>query len=337
MKNNRIPKIHFYRTRITETVVLLFTASCIYNSFFLKNNFFVLPYLAKNCNKSIYFPRFTNTDKNFWKNSLKLFEEVHNNTDPYVKRISAQIPFTPVNYEQLSTLFQKSIEIYWSDLVKTWPDFFGGVKKIDIYVSEYGAVASQYSSFLNNPSYIRIFVRYDSNIKEIYKMIFFERIRLFRHYVKYQWSEIMAVCESFVNDTFLQKINSEEYRTLTSTRGNKSGNMAIESQQYLKELGFGLGGQFTIRLGEVIFNEEVIPLPKFPKVFLSTLIEQYPEIVTYENIAQQLWMNEWVDKFSIESITQIVKRTRTLLKERMINPSVIQSIRGKGYVLINNP
>lgn len=180
-------------------------------------------------------------------------------------------------------------------------------------------------------------MRYDSNIKEIYKMIFFERIRLFRHYVKYQWSEIMAVCESFVNDTFLQKINSEEYRTLTSTRGNKSGNMAIESQQYLKELGFGLGGQFTIRLGEVIFNEEVIPLPKFPKVFLSTLIEQYPEIVTYENIAQQLWMNEWVDKFSIESITQIVKRTRTLLKERMINPSVIQSIRGKGYVLINNP
>ncbi len=105
-------------------------------------------------------------------------------------------------------------------------------------MSEFGAVATQYSSFFNDPTNINIFARYDTNIKEIYKMIFFERIRVFRKYAKFEWGEIMAVSESFVNDTILSKVSSSEFRTLTATRNKKSGALMLESREYLKSLGF---------------------------------------------------------------------------------------------------
>lgn len=336
METNLFPKIHHYRSRTTEAINILFTARCIYNSFFKEKNFYVLPCLIKNSNKTIYFPRLSFINNNFWKKSLILHKQVENNNEVYVRSIANQIPYNAIDETRVTTEFNYSLKKYWKEIVKTWPKFFENVNNIDIYISEFGSVASQYSSFLKDPSRIRIFVRYDSNIKEIYKMIFFERIKVLRPYVKYEWSEIMAVCESFVNDTFLGEINDIEYRTLTSTRSKKGGNIVIESEKYLKEMGFGIGGSFNIRLGNIFFNDQVINLPKQPHKLLTLLIEKYPQTISYEDIALQIWGDTWTNNFSIESITQIAKRTRSSVNKYGISSSTIQSIRGKGYVLVNN-
>lgn len=333
MNANKQPKIKFFRTPVTETIVILASAENIYSNFYKENNFCVLPYLIDGNNKVIHFPRLKNMDKRFWKNSLNFHKDIENNKDDYVIELSKRIPYNSINIKDFKDNFLRTSDFGWNTLITIWPEFFRIVKNINIYISEFGAIATQYSSFFNDPTNINIFARYDTNIKEVYKMIFFERLRVFRGYAKFEWCEIMAVCESFVNDTILSQVSPTEYRTLTSVRSKKSGKLMAESRKYLQELGFYVGGTLNNRQNKVIHNGKYIYFPSQINKILVLLITNSGKIVTHEQMAKQLWGDSWLERFSLQAITQLVKRTRKMLKQYQIDPNIIQSVRGQGYLL----
>jgi DNA-binding response OmpR family regulator len=66
--------------------------------------------------------------------------------------------------------------------------------------------------------------------------------------------------------------------------------------------------------------------------FFTLLWEKKDKITSRNEIAQILWGENWVDKYSDWAIDQFVKRTRNRINDRG-DKKVIKTVRGKGYTL----
>lgn len=90
----------------------------------------------------------------------------------------------------------------------------------------------------------------------------------------------------------------------------------------------------SIRLAGKHFyiNREKIKLAKKENLVLQLLYKNKDHLVTFENIANMLWPDD-LEKYSLWAISQIVRRLRKRLDFYSLNPKIISSQRGEGYVL----
>ena len=70
------------------------------------------------------------------------------------------------------------------------------------------------------------------------------------------------------------------------------------------------------------------------KVF-TQLIKHKREIVCFDKIGKVIWGGEFYDKFSIFAITKLIERLRKKIKKIGISSEIIQTVRKRGYVLID--
>ena len=78
-------------------------------------------------------------------------------------------------------------------------------------------------------------------------------------------------------------------------------------------------GNKTLKLGALTFD------------LLLSLVESAPDLVTYDELAEQVWQGRPVTP---ETITQRAKMLRDALSEDAAEPRYLESIRGRGYRLI---
>lgn len=78
-------------------------------------------------------------------------------------------------------------------------------------------------------------------------------------------------------------------------------------------------------------GEETI-LPKNEFIVLQILYKSKGKLVTYDQIGEILWKDD-PNKFSLWAISQIISRLRKKLSSYSINPKIISSQRGEGYIL----
>lgn len=328
-----LPQVTINRSKSSEAVAYLFTTRQIYNSFYKFNNFYVLPYKFPK-SSVIYYPRYWKKIDNIWKQSNQFFDEILQNKDQGVSEISKQIKYELKIDDEFVARFKENFKLCWNLLMKIVPELLCEVESIELYPTSVGSICSEYSSFLKGKKIVRIFCREDCTVKEIYKMILIERIYKLKRHLKYTWSERMVLSEFIVNDTSFNKILKEEERTLNEVRKIDKNRLFSDSIGYLKEMGFLTTNEFNLRQGKLYIEDNQVLLPRSENKLLMAFIENNDEILEYEDLAKYIWGDNWVNKFSLEAITQIVKRTRKDLKNLGVNSNLIQSVRGKGYILV---
>lgn len=75
-----------------------------------------------------------------------------------------------------------------------------------------------------------------------------------------------------------------------------------------------------------------VSLPKKEQAVLKLLYRNKNKLVTYDAIAEILWPDD-PNKYSLWAISQIIRRIRKDLANNYVNPKIISSQRGKGYIL----
>ena len=82
----KLPKLTFFRSPITEAVHYVAISADLYKNFYQDNNIYILPRLVKKYG-CIYYPYVEQEIPLFWKKTLKKQYKVKNNDSKFVKQV----------------------------------------------------------------------------------------------------------------------------------------------------------------------------------------------------------------------------------------------------------
>ena len=69
---------------------------------------------------------------------------------------------------------------------------------------------------------------------------------------------------------------------------------------------------------------------------LKLIIKNKDKVVTFDEIAKNIWQEQVDDKFSLESLAKIIQNLRNKIRNKGIKKEVIFTKRGRGYVFVLN-
>lgn len=89
----------------------------------------------------------------------------------------------------------------------------------------------------------------------------------------------------------------------------------------------------------VLINGVKLDPPLSPPQFelLNLVVEQESQIVTRDKIAAHIWPHDSINGITDQAIDALVNRLRTRLKELAPDHHYIQTVRGHGFQLVQNP
>ncbi len=263
--------------------------------FFQNLNFYVLPFMPQKFRaRVIYFPANRNDKKLFTKN---------------IKRV-----------DKLKTEWTKSEDIF----LKKLKFYFPKIDSISIHIepSIYGTIGS-YDTKYNN--FIYIYPRYDRDLIGIQKLL----INALTHYFMFDpkddmnnpskiWLEKQMVSKKIQEEMF----PTHKQKSMTEILDRQfSGKLAEKSIKYLQELEL-------IKLIEV---KKPSNLTKSESITFDLLIKNKAKIVSFDDIADNLWKDNLEEKYSEYAITKLIERLKKKLPKNVIHVQ-----RGVGYILISS-
>jgi hypothetical protein len=334
------PKTNWNYSRLTEALRILQIAHHIKNQFYIKKSFFVLPYNIRQYPKVIFFPKLPYQKiKNFWVKAKTDSESLLSRKDPIIDNIIKFLPNGDLDYSQLRKGWARVEKHFWSYAFKNYAVYFKNVKSLEVRPTSFGSVATAYSTWIKSDDQrIVVYIRSDADFSHIAEAIFLDRFyKKLINLHNYSWEEIEAIIDFLLTETELARLFGKYKMTLGYLKQSQQGKIAKDSKKYLQFLGFPVGRVFEIRNGRIFVKNQSIGLslsPKEEKVF-RLLISHRKEIVSYDDLAEVIWGEESYDKFSVYAITKLIQRLREKIELMGIFPEIIQTVKKKGYILID--
>lgn len=341
--NYFIPKTEFTHSLDLESRRLLFLAAKLPTNVLQNRGFLVLPKLPpvplKSC---IIFPDLAYSGiPNFWTRCArlklstpiqapnKLISETSN-----IVRHEYQVTRYNRAQNRLLVEWQGLEKLFWHNLFTLFPEQVGRVKRVNIYLTQYGSLTS-FSLISQNVDTIHIYARLDC---QLYKLIWTILASLFRDSMetelKYTWYEIEAVIDWLTHKSSLNPAKTSAIPTVTSLRSTQLAYYQQKSREYLRSLNLPTLGHSWIKTGDIIYygDKKVTNLSHNEQLLLEVLLAKQGETVKYETIIVNVWgenavMSDW-------AITKQVQRLRDKLTAHNIPRSVIQAHRKTGYCLV---
>lgn len=294
-------------------------ATHISKFFYQVHRFYVLDYLPEKFrDRVVFFPR-TQSIKELIEVGTKTFEK------PLLNRISKYTYYFDKRIESL----ENSIESVKDEFNELCKKEMGKVvsRKIVIEPIFVGSVGT----YKFCEGYISIRPRFDRSFPQIMALT----INALKHYQlygentltddsdwRYKQTEAAKIYKSDEFKSLFQNVKEMNYILTTHT----AGNIAKESYEYLKELGYGIKSLLPYPL-------EKLNLTQQEQILLELLIKNKPNVVGIDTIATALWSDSIEAKFSLYAITKLVERLRIKIKRSGINQQLIHAQRGIGYFL----
>ena len=200
--------------------------------------------------------------------------------------------------------------------------FFPEVDNIDIIISPsfYGSVG--WYGFWDNGKTVLIRPRYDRRIIDIQKLV----INALTHYFFVSKSNNLGKPEWLQKQKMAEKM---QFRILGDRKESKtmhdiletefSGNLASKSIKYLKELGL-------LKPQKV---EVISKLTKTENIIYDLLNNNKGDLVSFDEIAKEIWGENYFDKYSEYAITKHIENLKNKITENSVH-----SQRGHGYLLM---
>ncbi len=265
------------------------------NDFYQRHNFYVLPYMPEKFRgRVVFFPEKFEPETIYRKNKNKI--------------------------QKLETDVIK-IKSEFSNKLK---EFFPEVDKLDIVISPslYGTIGS----YNIDGNRIQVFPRYDRAIKHLQKLI----ITALIHFYKYgqekiiekntdKWKKKQEDATKIGKDI----VKSKKNKTFTKILDTEfTGRLAEESAKYLEKL--KAPSKFEVEKPESLTRSE--------RDVMNLLLRNKNKLVTFDQIAEEIWREKQFEKYSEYAITTIIKKIKKKLKQKT-DKHIIQAQRGVGYIL----
>lgn len=343
------PKFSFITNNlVAEAEYICFLAKNISLGLYQNNDYFVLPYLAKNNPKTVFSPDFPYS-KHFWQSIHKC-----KNLD-YGKNFPQRAIQEIVGYlqEKQSLLLNEQLQIKttiinWksnqSDLLKIINESFENsnlrkIRKVEILLTNYGTEGSFNVVYeKNGDAKICCTARIDSGIEHIAKTIL-RSIYLYQSKKRTEigeinWYKRQAAVDFYFHNSKLAKIFTKK-TPKKSNSYNVSDKIQTQSREYLAKLGFPPKLSLTCKDKTIYFDSKSIhkQFARQEQLILIGLIEKKGEVVTFDEAGDLIWQDKSLDKFSLVALAKVIENIRKKFRKLGINDQIIKTVRGQGYFL----
>lgn len=312
---------------------ICFLAKGISMDEYQNNGFCVLPYLSKKNPKSVFFPDLPYS-KSFWKyiqnnpnkNLCDAFPKVA------VSEVKSLLKVNNTNFKKLEEIKKEWLKIeksFFTDLYK-FLDFekeLSKVSEINILLTPYGTRGSFNPPRVGDKFKLFVTSRIDMGAGNIAMLIlqnlFIIKTRLGGEINTNEYLRRMASIAFLFKHTYFKKYY-KDFEDLLDTNYDYNEKEIKDSTEFLAKLGFPLK-EIVIDLTDRNFTKQELNV-------LKLLIKNKNKVVTFDEIAENIWQEKVDDKFSLESLAKIIQNLRSKIRNQGIKKEVIFTKRGSGYI-----
>ncbi|MDP2861116.1 MAG: helix-turn-helix domain-containing protein [bacterium] len=335
-----IPKTVWRYSQETEAARIIQSACQIANRFYLKSGFLVLPRLIERNPRIVYFPNLPYSQiPGLWEEvKISHLEIKIDEPKSLILEVAGLLPEETPDFSKIQKDWRKKETEFWKIMAEFLPEQFCLIKELEIRPTKYGSIATAGSLRKLEPQRLIVYLRQDASLGHLAEAILIALLTVPLSRENYQWPEIEAIIDFLLSKTVLARLFSDFRPTLKALRKKEGGDLACESRKFLQKLGVPAGQIFKISSdGALLMDEKPFPvyLSKEEEKLLQVLILNQNQPVSFDLIAETLWGKESFDRFSLSAIAKLVQRLREKLVEAGLSSELIQTCRGKGYLLLS--
>ncbi|OGG07172.1 hypothetical protein A2872_04045 [Candidatus Gottesmanbacteria bacterium RIFCSPHIGHO2_01_FULL_42_12] len=313
MTNNRhnVPKVIFVNDVDHQVDYLCFLAQEIAANKFTDRNFTVLPYLIPHQTQTVYFP-----DLNYPKKFLNAVKKTGKSVGQKFPTVITQMVKPQIKVPAKLPAFD--VKPFWTDLAQI--GFFDfEIKTITVLLTPFGPGAS-----FNFPSKGEIYLtfRADRDISDLPRsivsaLVLYKNGRPGKSNELYWKNRFYA--EFLARDTILRK-----YCPVIPQPEIRPEDLKA-AQIYKQKYWFKASKPLTLEFGKYLS-------PTQDRLF-KRLFANRGQILTHDQIAQILWGDDSLEKFSLWAVTKIIQKIRSKIKKHGGEANNLKTVYGKGYII----
>jgi len=150
------------------------------------------------------------------------------------------------------------------------------------------------------------------------------------------WHQKQFVAEFLSKHTGFATLNPSYNSTLDSlTNPEIPKELIARSSAYFSQLGFPVKPCLKMQHKTALLHEEELTnLTTTQEKILLKLLGSVGEVTSFEILAELMWGNERLEKYSLTAMSKMIFQLRQKLREAGLQKEVIFTKRGQGYVLM---
>ena len=232
-----------------------------------------------------------------------------------------------VMVEKYHKAWDQVSEAFWRELDHYLPE---GRKMHDKIVVDVGQIGTVSSNYYGQKHY---YLRSDRGIGDLAAMIVNQTLYVGRQDLGITWTKREALMDFIMTRPVMKNLFPDfdpVYKQLLQIPSN----VRRSSEEYVRSLGLVLPTQeLEVRAGKIWIKGkyESKVFGKKEGAILKKLIQRKGDVVTYDELADEVWGEGEFKSFW--ALAKLVERLRGSLLERGIEPKRVESVRGQGYLL----
>lgn len=322
-----MPTTSFVSSPDTEKERLLYATHSVANGFYVKHGYLILPKRIPEFNSyCIVIPPFMReVSPNYWKDAEKYGALMPKIITPRMRRELKNIHLEPVEAGILSDFESKWKKIErasWDAIGQIFPMEIKWIKSLEVRVTKLGPAGSHYLLNRKPGQHLIIFIRQDTNYKEILNLILLALIYPYESEFGLSFTHRQTLRNFIMSRKPFKKIYPE-FLPKTYDLPKIPLHLKRKSEEYILHLGVPK----VIDPLRVLESKMHVFGEKETKV-VRILTNKKGEVASYDEIADAIW-GEGRFK-SYWAINKLVQRIQNKIISLNINLK-IKGIRGRGY------
>lgn len=332
----KAPLTSWHYSLATEADRLTNTLHHTANHFFPKFGFFVLPRPIYGNGQTVYLPDL-NYDSKLLKDCAKLTPLIPMPAKPTTCQLIQDLLVTWGWREDKPAVakIQKDWEglapDFWQHFTQLFPQH--KISQVTIQPTRFGCL----SSFDLNQNHLSVNIRFDMDISHLAEAIISGALMHRLYDQGYDWQEKEAFVDILLTETGFSQLFPNYHPTLNLISTKDTGQLAVDSQHYLKSMGITTNNIFSVVNNQVVIDGKTIinTLTGTEQELLKLFITNKNTVCNSELISRVIWAEDADEKYSPWAIAKTIQRLRNKLVDLGVSPQFIQAKRKEGYVLID--
>lgn len=330
-------KVRFWYKIDHEISKLIYTLSRIQNGFYGSKNFY-LTHTITNQDNTIVVPNITILP-NILKNSeLSNVPNAIPKNNPYLKKLRPKI----LSHFTTPEIDVSSYEENWKKIDHKFNEIIDKLFavtdfNVDVYLTSTGSISTFY--FERNSKDITIFLRTDGTNGNIAYAIISSLLSLQYNFNEnnpnniFTWNQLQYMIKTILETPMLRSLLDFDFEPVDTMR-LPSTKIITNSNRIYNWLGYKQELPFEINTTVFYKNEIIRNLSKNEHILLAKFLENKNEVLSYDEIANIIWGENFQEHFSLQAITKVIQRIRQGLQKNGLDKNIIFNERDKGYILI---
>lgn len=244
-----------------------------------------------------------------------------------------ELAYERVDTEPWEKEWKRIGDSFWGTL----EEFLPGARKIysgvEVVVTRYGTISSGARLGVVGGERARYYLRADAGVEYLGSMLINNLLFTEKRGLGITWSKREALMDFIMTRPAMKRI-FPHFEPVFSQLSRVPVAVRRESEAYVRSLGIAVATpELTVERGKILVRGVQVgkELSRQEKVVLKLLVERAGDLVTYDELADQVWGEGEFKTFW--ALNKVVERVRHKLGTLGIDTHRLESVRGQGYLL----